>query len=64
MVTVNNKALTPYGTGSNQVVLPASAANLTAPAGLTPAGYTGPVESAGAIPANEINPSTGQIITT
>jgi len=64
MVTVNNKALMPYGTGSNQVGLPASAANLTATAGLTPSGYTGPVEAAGAIPTSEINPSTGNPIIT
>jgi len=62
MVTVNNKTLTPYNTGGSQVVLPASAANLTAAAGLS--GYTGPVEAAGAIPADEINVSTGQRVIT
>ena len=63
-------------TGGNQVVLPASAANLTATAGLgatgatinnknlMPYGVTGPVQAAGAIPATETNPADGQTIIT
>jgi len=59
-------------TGGNQVVLPASAANLTSTAGLgaagatinnknlVPYGVTGPVQAAGAIPVTETNPATGQ----
>jgi hypothetical protein len=62
MVTVNNKALTPYNTGGSQVGLPASATNLTATAGLS--GYTGPVQAAGAIPVVEKNPADGQTIIT